>query len=147
MGGLNKNRNRNPVTVNGLEALYGAYRPPSREECEEDPPRYLPQSSHPRIKTVGRTWRQAGRLVDFYLAVQYQNSSGEWLDHMSIDCSHGHAHQHHYVDGERDGNQPDSIMILNTVADVQKALKLSMARIMPTVHDLAVRLDAGGREA
>ncbi len=148
MGGLNKNRNRKKHLPNMEDAPQpaGQYVLPPREKCEEDVLRAMPSSSNARVRTVGRSWRQAGRLVFFFLGLQYLDEHGEWLNYFTIDCGHGHAHGHRYVNGERDGELPETICVLNQVSDVTNALRLSLSRLQQEKTILESQIEVKSNE-
>ena len=136
LAGLNKNRNRRVKRISGQNTIQGRYKPPPRDKCEQDQLRYLRASYEPDIKLIGR-------LVDFVLSVKYLDREDNWQSYIEIDCKHGHAHVHNYVGGKRDGKEPESLLRLNEVSDVNSALGLAIHRVYLAARDAADRLNRG----
>ena len=143
LAGLNKNRNRRVKRISGQNTIQGRYNPPPRDKCEQDQLRYLRPSYESDIKLIGIAWKQAGRLVDFVLSVKYLDRENNWQSYIEIDCKHGHAHVHNYVGGKRDGKEPESLLRLNEVSDVNSALELAIHRGYLAARDAADRLNRG----
>ncbi len=139
MGGLNKNRNKRAKKAPVEFLPQGAYIPPDRNLCEESTPSYMLPSSHEHCKTVVKTWKQAGRVVDFVIKIQILNNS-QWIDHLTIDCKHGYAHAHHYINGVRDGNPFTLIHILNDVSDINKAIQKAITYSQKVLDELNLSL-------
>lgn len=50
---------------------------------------------------------------------------------------------HNYVGGKRDGKEPESLLRLNEVSDVNSALELAIRRVYLAARDAADRLNRG----
>ncbi len=68
-------------------------------------------------------WRYEGRLVDFVFNLQVLGSSA-WESAEYIDCCHGHCHHH-----PQNGTEPQTILSLNTVDDVERAYRVAESLI------------------
>jgi hypothetical protein len=93
----------------------GIYEPPDRRECS------LSQWESPyddanTVRLQFLLWRKAGRLAEFVVNVQVLTSEG-WDTVEYFDCCHGHCHLH-----PKSGEDPRSIMRLDGIDDVQRAL-------------------------
>lgn len=146
MGGLNKNRWKNKNNFISTPTIQGTYTPPPRNTCEETPIAYL-VTDNPLIRLIGRTWRQ-GRLVDFIINIEVRRTEkSPWVTAVSIDCCHGKAHVHHYKNGEKDGETPEVLKILDSVADVKDALKLAVAYARKEQNRLESKIGKGGENS
>lgn len=104
----------------------------------------MPSGTTGTVRYQGKTWRQAGRIVDFFIKIQHQDRDGAWRDYYEIDCNHGHAHAHRYVGGKRDGKTPETLLVLDSVSDVTKALRLALLRINEEREKLEARITEEG---
>ena len=101
----------------------GTYIPPDRAKCEQtDMPHYGP--AHERVRPRIIVWRQAGRLVEFVVRVDGRRGDGTWKSLLEIDCKHGHVHYHEGVGTDR--SEGTHLHRLDTVADVQVGLKVTL---------------------
>lgn len=122
---LRREAKRRPLDDADSASQEGVYRAPDRAVCEEREMVTFVSDPEAPVRIQGRTWRQAGRLVDFYLAVQVQTSiNALWRDETTLDCKHGHLHAHRHVDGAK--GPAIHLVRLDHVADLRRALQTAI---------------------
>lgn len=101
-------------TTEALEAGQGSYQPPDRVQCTLRQWE-IPYDDAGTVRLQFLLWRHEGRVVDFVVNVQLLGADG-WEVVEYFDCCHGHFHLH-----AKGGAEPQSILRLDDLADVQRA--------------------------